>query len=141
MKAQPAQLLAVFADAYGPGLDPARAAGAVEALLAEQARLAAVPSEDMIRARRLSNVTAPVFVRARRELGVSRDQLLSADRSDGWLMEQRDTMVVWLLDAGLSVRAVGALLNRERSTVREAAKRARVRLAAVESPPAMRAAR
>lgn len=115
--------------ASAPCLTEEAVALGLTAVFASDAAHAVRPFVSDLRTRRTENIAAPVFARAARELHVTREELAS-DSNTRWLSPKRDAVVYWLFEAGLSRRAVGALVNRDRRSVRDGLRRHEARLAA-----------
>ena len=127
-------LARLFIETTGaPCLDEETTARGLAAVFAEQARIAAIPFPSVLRSRRMENGTAHIFRRALVDFGVTREQLASADSSDPWLVRARDAVCAWLRAERVSVSAISALVNRERSRVRAAIARHEARARGVGS--------
>lgn len=125
-----AALARTFLDSVSaPCLTEEAVALGLTAVFASDAAHAVRPFVSDLRTRRTENVAAPVFARAARELHVTREELAS-DSNARWLSPKRDAVVYWLCEAGLSRRAVGALVNRDRRSVRDGLRRHEARLGA-----------
>jgi hypothetical protein len=129
VRLSPASLLEVFAAAYGPGLDTARASTALNVLLED---LSAPRADDEIRKRRLTVKSRPFFARYERETGVTKAEITAAPVTGGGagsgspsdpLTPHRDAFASMLIESKaprFSLHEVAIIVGRNRAAVRRA---------------------
>lgn len=136
MKRDLAALAEVFAHAYGAGLDADRVAAALAVVFDEDLRASSTPFVSELRTRRIENIAGPIFRALERELQVTREDLVSASNARH-LSPKRDALLWQLRGASLSMRAIAALVNRDRASVRAGVRRHQERLGARRRTAAM----